>query len=545
MRQEVGAGMEESSRESQDQVAREIETAPSERQQRDRGPEAEPAPAGNTDRAPAEATADLPADDPGRAAPEAPRDEGGEEQTPAAPEATPYNEAITVLKPGDIVKGKVVQVSDNEVLVDVGYKSEGLIPVSELARRYVEKASDVVSVGDEIYVQVLRLDEREEGRLILSKKRAEEEVAWQHLQQAYERGEVLEVNVVDEVKGGLIANVGVRGFIPASQVGQEFIRDLSPYVSKTIRVKIIELDRSDRRVILSEKAVLDEEQRRRRQETWDRIQEGQVWTGTVKRLTDFGAFVEIDGIDGLLHISEMSWGRINHPSEVLKEGQSVDVKVLKVDRERGRISLGLRQLLPDPWTGVAQRYLEGSIVEGKVVRLVNFGAFVELEPGVDGLVHISQLADRRVATPQEVVQVGDQVRVRVLGVNPKERRISLSLKEAQDARPPRPERRGDERRRDRRDRDRDRDREPLHSFGPSPGGVTIGDMVGSILREAKADLQEALRQRRREQPRAEADEAAVASEPAPAEEASPGAEKADAEEPAGTDGDERREPAPE
>lgn len=412
-----------------------------------------------------------------------------------APAPSPYNSALLELKPGDVVTGTVVQVNDNEVLVDVGYKSEGIIPISELARRYVEKASDVVSVGDEIRVTVLRVDEREEGRLILSKKRADEVGAWDRLEEAYEKREVLEVPVIDAVKGGLIADVGVRGFIPASQVGQEFIRDLTPYVGRTLRVRIIELDRADRRVILSEKVVLDEEQQKKREETWARVQEGQVWTGVVKRITDFGAFVDIGGVDGLLHISEMAWGRIGHPSEILKEGQTIDVKILRVDRERQRISLGYKQLQPDPWANLATRYPPGSLVTGRVVRLVNFGAFVELEPGMDGLIHISQLADRRVASPDEVVKVGDEVTVKVLAVNPRERRISLSLREAQETRrePERREERGGRRNRRDRDRDRDRDRGTREYYGGAEigtgvgGAVTIGDLMGDVLKNARTE----------------------------------------------------------
>jgi ribosomal protein S1 len=336
--------------------------------------------------------------------------------------------------PGAILHGKVVRVEDDHALVDVGYKSEGVVPLGELTYRHVASAREVTHVGDEFDVLVLSVG-GEDGTLRLSKRRADEAKSWRGLEEAYRNGTVLEVPVVEAVKGGLVADVGTRGFIPASQVDRGYVEDLSQYVGQTVRVRIIELDPHKRRVILSRRQVLEEERAKKREETWNTIQVGDVLEGTVKSLTDFGAFIDLGGVDGLLHISEMSWGRIRHPSEVLQEGQRVKVQVLRLDRERERISLGMRQVLPNPWDTAAERYREGAIVEGTVVRLATFGAFVELEPGIDGLVHISQLADYHVSRPQDVVQVGQRVWVKVLRVDPVERRISLSLKQAEGAAP--------------------------------------------------------------------------------------------------------------
>jgi ribosomal protein S1 len=241
---------------------------------------------------------------------------------------------------------------------------------------------------------------------------------------------VLEGPVTEAVKGGLVVDLGLRAFLPASQVERGYVNDLGKYVGQTIRVKIIEMEKGKNRVILSRRQVLDLERDSAKTGFWSGAAEGQVREGTVKSLTEFGAFIDLGGVDGLLHISEMSYGRIKHPSQVLKDGEKVQVKILRLDREKEKISLGLKQVLPDPWENVADRYPEGSLVKGTVARLATFGAFIELEPGVDGLVHISQLADRRVNTPGEVVKVGDEVKAKVVGVNPEQRRISLSIREA-------------------------------------------------------------------------------------------------------------------
>jgi len=389
------------------------------------------------------------------AQPVAPPVAGAGEETE---ERVDYSEGVARPRPGDIVHGRIVRMADDHVLVDVGYKSEGVIPLSELTYRKVASAAEAVALDEEIDAMVLSVD-GEEGALRLSKRRAEEAKAWDELTEAYEAGRVVDAPVVEAVKGGLVADIGARGFIPASQVERGYAQELQPYVGQTLRVKIIELDRVKHRVILSRKVVLEEERKSNRERIWESITESQVLHGTVKSLTDFGAFIDLGGVDGLLHVSEMSWGRIQHPSEVLHEGQEIDVKVLRLDRERGRISLGYKQVLPNPWDTVEQRYPVNSVAHGKVVRLATFGAFVELEPGVDGLVHISQLADHHVTRPGEVVSVGDEVDVKVLRVDPVERRVSLSLREAGEFQTPK--------------------RESYEEQSPEDGGgATIGDIVG-------------------------------------------------------------------
>jgi 4-hydroxy-3-methylbut-2-enyl diphosphate reductase len=363
------------------------------------------------------------------------------------------------LRRGDIVKGTVVQINNGEVLVDVGAKCEGIIPLTELSYRRVEHPEDVVKVGEEIEVYVIR-PENEEGHPILSKRRADRRRAWERLEQAYETGGVIEAPAVEVVKGGLLVDLGVRGFVPASLVERNYVEDLNSYLGKTLRLKVIELDRSKNKVVLSQKAVLEEEYQRRRLETWASLEEGQVRKGIVRRLTNFGAFVDLGGVDGLLHVSEISWGRVEHPRDVLKEGEEIEVKVLSVDRERERVSLGLKQLQPNPWDTAAQRYPVGSVVKGKVLRLASFGAFVEVEPGIEGLVHISQLAERRVDKPEDVVKVGDVIPVKVLAVDQAAQRISLSLKQAQREIARRSEEKEDSK---------------------AEGGVTIGELVGNLF----------------------------------------------------------------
>lgn len=338
--------------------------------------------------------------------------------------------ALSVLKEGQVVKGKVVQVNQDSVLVDVGYKSEGVIYLNEWTHRPVQSGDQVAKVGDEVDVLVVSVDGHE-GGLRLSKRRADEALAWERLKDVFAKGEVVEGPVTEGVKGGLVVDIGLRAFMPASQVERGYVNDLKKYVGVNVKARIIELERSKNRVILSRKVVLEEDRERTRREFWENIEEGQVRTGLVKSLTDFGSFVDLGGVDGLIHVSEMSWGRVKHPSEVLREGDEVKVKVLRLDREKGKVSLGLKQVQPDPWSLALERYPEGSVVTGRVARLATFGAFVELEPGVDGLIHISQLADRRIGKPEEVVTPGQIVRVKVTQVKPEERRISLSLREVE------------------------------------------------------------------------------------------------------------------
>ncbi len=373
---------------------------------------------------------------------------------------------VKSLYPGQIVKGVVVQVGPDEVLVDVGAKSEGIIPLRELSCYNISSPADVVKVGDEIEVAVIKAEDNE-GRLILSKERADAERAWVKLNEHLESGEPAEGTVREVVKGGLLVDVGLRAFLPASLVERGYVEDLSKYVGETIKAKVIELNRGKRKVILSRKAVLEEEAARRRKEILENLQEGQVVRGVVRRLTSFGAFVDIGGVDGLLHISEMAWYRVNHPSEVVNVGDEVDVMVLRVDRENEKISLGLKQVLPNPWDTVEEKYPVGSIVRAKVVRLAPFGAFVQLEPGVEGLVHISHLADRHVATPDEVVQEGDEVEVKVLSVDRAEKRIRLSIREVNRERE--------------RERESRRAKEHRHQHPDNGASVTIGEVVGDLF----------------------------------------------------------------
>ncbi|MCL4425062.1 MAG: bifunctional 4-hydroxy-3-methylbut-2-enyl diphosphate reductase/30S ribosomal protein S1 [Firmicutes bacterium] len=352
----------------------------------------------------------------------------GETQPGETEESGPaYDATFGELKPGDIVRGTVVKVEGDGVLVDIGYKSEGVVPIGELSRRRVEHPSEVVKAGDEISVFVLRV-EGEEGTLKLSKRRADEKESWQRLVEAKETGAIIEGEALQEVKGGLIVDVGARGFVPASHVGRGYVADLSKYVGQKLRMKVLELDQPRGRAVLSQKLVLEEEHEKQRKETWDSLQEGQVRTGVVKSLTEFGAFVDLGGVDGLLHVSELSWGRVKHPADVLKEGETIQVKVLKVDREKGKVSLGLRQLLPDPWEKVAVKYPEGSVIPVRVTRLASFGAFVELEEGVEGLIHISELSDHRVAKTEDVLSPGQVVNAKVIKVRPADKKIGLTLR---------------------------------------------------------------------------------------------------------------------
>ncbi|MZP28139.1 bifunctional 4-hydroxy-3-methylbut-2-enyl diphosphate reductase/30S ribosomal protein S1 [Heliobacterium undosum] len=338
-----------------------------------------------------------------------------------------FAESLKKMEEGQLITGIVVKVSHDEVLVDVAGKSEGVIPMRELATRIPNSASDIVKVGDEVKVVILKA-ESEDGTLVLSRRRAIEREKIVTLQEAKERGDIVTGEVIAVVKGGLRVDVGVVGFVPASQVERGYVENLEKYIGQTLRMRIMEIDTRRNNAVLSQKVVLEEEYKEARTKTWEEIEEGQTRRGTVRRLTDFGAFVDLGGVDGLLHVSEMSWGRIKHPSEVVKEGDVIDVYVLKVDREKEKVSLGLKQVLPNPWSTVSEKYPIDATITVTVVRLTPFGAFAELEPGVDGLIHISQLADRRVNKPEDVVSVGDQVKVKVLDIKEAERRISLSMR---------------------------------------------------------------------------------------------------------------------
>jgi small subunit ribosomal protein S1 len=348
-----------------------------------------------------------------------------------------YESTFPTINEGEVVNGTVVRVDKDEVLVDIGYKSEGVIPVSELSIRRSVNPADEVSVGDEIAALVMTKEDAE-GRLILSKKRARFEIAWKAIEHAHEQGEPVNGRVIEVVKGGLILDLGVRGFLPASLVDIRRVQDLDEFLGQELRCKVIELNRSRNNVVLSRRAVLEEERKADRQRILDALNPGDVVEGVISNIVDFGAFVDLDGMDGLIHISELSWSHVNHPSEVLEIGQKVEVKVLDIDRDRQRISLGLKQTQADPWQQVLESYNEGDVVSGKVTKVVTFGAFVEILPGVEGLVHISELAQHHVENPREVVSQGDTVNVRILEVDAERRRLSLSLKRVDEGMPLQP-----------------------------------------------------------------------------------------------------------
>jgi small subunit ribosomal protein S1 len=348
-----------------------------------------------------------------------------------------YDAAFPEINEGEVVHGTVVRVDKDEVLVDIGYKSEGVIPVAELTIRRSVNPADEVSVGEEIDALVLTKEDTE-GRLILSKKRARFELAWKKIEGAAESGEPVTGKVIEVVKGGLILDLGVRGFLPASLVDIRRVQDLDEFMGRELRCKVIELNRSRNNVVLSRRAVLEDERKEMRQAILDRLSPGDVIEGQISNIVDFGAFVDLDGMDGLIHISELSWSHVNHPSEVLEIGQTVKVKVLDIDRERQRISLGLKQTQSDPWQQVLDSYREEDVVEGRVAKVVTFGAFVEILPGVEGLVHISELARHHVENPREVVSQGQAVNVKILEIDGDRRRLSLSLKQVDEGDQPVP-----------------------------------------------------------------------------------------------------------
>src|SRR6188472_604612 len=348
-----------------------------------------------------------------------------------------YESTFPEINEGQVVHGTVVRVDKDEVLVDIGYKSEGVIPTAELSIRRSVNPADEVNVGEEIDALVLTKEDAE-GRLILSKKRARFEMAWKAIEQAAETGAPVDGKVIEVVKGGLILDLGVRGFLPASLVDIRRVQDLDEFLGQELRCKVIELNRSRNNVVLSRRAVLEDERKEMRQAILDRLNPGDVVEGTISNIVDFGAFVDLDGMDGLIHISELSWSHVNHPSEVLEIGQTVSVKVLDIDRDRQRISLGLKQTQSDPWQQVLDSYGEGDVVEGRVTKVVTFGAFVEILPGVEGLVHISELAQHHVENPREVVSQGDTVPVLILEIDGDRRRLSLSLKRVEEGTVPVP-----------------------------------------------------------------------------------------------------------
>jgi small subunit ribosomal protein S1 len=338
-----------------------------------------------------------------------------------------YAATMVAFDEGDVVNGKVVRIDKDEVLVDIGYKAEGVIPSNELSIRKSVDPAEEVELGEQVDALVLTKEDAE-GRLILSKKRARFEKAWRSIEVAADSGEPVTGKVIEVVKGGLILDLGVRGFLPASLVDIRRVHNLDEFMGQDLECKVIELNRSRNNVVLSRRAVLEEERKEVREQILGRLEPGQVVEGKISNIVDFGAFVDLDGIDGLIHISELSWSHVNHPSEVVAIGDTVRIKVLDIDRDRQRISLGLKQTQEDPWQRVISTHRPGDVLEGQVTKVVAFGAFVEILPGVEGLVHISELADHHVENPSEVVEPGAALNVKILEIDEERRRLSLSIK---------------------------------------------------------------------------------------------------------------------
>ncbi|MED4591793.1 30S ribosomal protein S1 [Bacillus safensis] len=374
---------------------------------------------------------------------------------------------VQVPEVGDVVKGIVSKVEDKHVNVDiVNVKQPGIIPISELSSLHVEKASDVVKDGDELELKVTKV---EDDALILSKRAVDADRAWEDLEKKFETKEVFEAEVKDVVKGGLVVDIGVRGFIPASLVEAHYVEDFTDYKGKTLSLVVVELDREKNRVILSHRAVVEQEQLDKKQDFLQKLGVGSVIDGKVQRLTDFGAFVDIGGIDGLVHISQLSHAHVEKPSDVVEEGQEVKVKVLAVDRDNERISLSIKETLPGPWSQIGEKVKQGDVLEGTVQRLVSFGAFVEILPGVEGLVHISQISHKHIGTPQEVLEEGQTVKVKVLDVNEDEERISLSIRDLEEN----PEKQIEE------------DYRQYQAKEENTSGFQLGDLIGDKLNKLK------------------------------------------------------------
>ena len=360
-----------------------------------------------------------------------PEPESGDDYTPEEL-IRAMESSLRDFKDGDIVEGEVVKIDRDEVLLDIGYKSEGVIPSKELSIRHDVDPNEVVKAGDRIEALVLQKEDKE-GRLILSKKRAQYERAWGRIEETMAAGHTIKGPVIEVVKGGLILDIGLRGFLPASLVDLRRVRDLQPYIGTELEAKIIELDRNRNNVVLSRRAFLEESQSEGRKKFLENLQKGERRKGTVSSIVNFGAFVDLGGVDGLVHVSELSWKHVDHPSEVVAVGQEVEVEVLDVDLERERVSLSLKATQEDPWKEFERKYKAGEVISGQVTKLVPFGAFVRVAQGIEGLVHISELSHEHVESPESVVSVGQDVQVKVVDVDVSRRRISLSMRQVAPA----------------------------------------------------------------------------------------------------------------
>ncbi|MHB1457847.1 MAG: 30S ribosomal protein S1 [Armatimonadota bacterium] len=381
-----------------------------------------------------------------------------------------YSDTFRSLQEGDLVNGVVVHIDKEGVLVDVGTKSEGIIRPGELSASHVQSVDDVVSVGDRIDVIVIQA-ENEEGNLVLSKKRADFEKAWERVQQAHDDQRTLTAMVTDRVKGGLVVDLGIRGFVPGSHVGNGKVKNLDRYVGQSLPLKVLEVDRERRKVVLSHRLAIEEDREKQREETVEALKEGEIRAGVVRRITDYGAFVDLGGIDGLLHVSEMSWTRINHPSEVVKVGQKIHVMLLKLNLEAGRVSLGLRQILPDPWADIVARYKIGDLVNGPISRLVPFGTFVQLESGIEAIIPNSELCERRIKRPEDVVTVGETVEAKVIDIRPEERRMILSVRQLHEEK-------------------EHKEIDTYQAVKSDETRTTLGDLIGSKLQQQLRDIED-------------------------------------------------------
>lgn len=383
-------------------------------------------------------------------------------------------ESVPEIHVGENVQGEILVIEDNrQAIVGLGGGLEGVIPHNELSAAPFEDVTEIVNVGDTVDLIVIKeIKDKEQGSYLLSKKRVDAKKVWEELQEKYENGETIEAPVTHVVKGGLVVDAGVRGFVPASLVDVNYIEDFTPYEGNTYTFKIIEIEPSENRLILSRKAILEKEREAKKQEILDQLEPGETITGTVARLTNFGAFIDLGGVDGLVHISEIAHEHIEKPSDKLNVGEEVEVKVLSVDKDRERISLSIKDTLPGPWENIEDKVQKGDVLEGTVKRLTSFGAFVEVFPGVEGLVHISQISHQHIGTPHEVLEVGQPIRVKVLDVKPEEQRLSLSVKALDEKSEEKEE-----------NVFRKEKNEPAQTEEDSDTGFTFGDILGNQLSE--------------------------------------------------------------
>ncbi|MGB7366222.1 MAG: 30S ribosomal protein S1 [Carnobacterium jeotgali] len=369
---------------------------------------------------------------------------------------------------GDVVKGEILTIQDNKqaIVGIIGGGVEGVIPNNELSAAPFENVTDIVNVGDIVDLVVIKeIKEKENGSYLLSKRRIDAKKVWEKIQKEFDEGTIIEAPVKEVVKGGLVVDVGVRGFVPASMVDVHFVEDFSSYKGQTLKFKIVEIEPSENRLILSHKAVVEAENEDKKKDVLNHLVEGETVTGKIARLTNFGAFIDLGGVDGLVHISQIAYEHVKNPADVLTVGEEVKVKILSVNEEEGRISLSIKETLPGPWDNIEERAAVGSVLSGLVKRLTSFGAFVEVFPGVEGLVHISQISHNHIATPHEILSEGDEIKVKVLEVNPTDQRLSLSIK-ALEEKPNNP---------------KEKQEETNYDLPEEDTGFTLGDILGDQL----------------------------------------------------------------